>query len=282
MLTIRTMQPVDIHAGDRLRALANWNQTAEDWARILRWEPDGCFVAEQAGQIVGTVTSTVFGRDLAWIGMMLVDPDLHRQGIGRRLLSHVLEWLEHTRQVRCIGLDATPIGKTLYDTMGFTEAYTLQRWEGVGPRLEATGNMRPLRVEDVPRLADLDRCALGVDRLRVIRDVVAAHPAGCAAVEREGAIVGYACSRPGARRWYVGPAVVREADVAQMLLAGGLAPLEGRLLVMDIPDSNHTALAFAESAGWQPVRPFIRMWRGEPPVQSDPHTCMAIVGPEVG
>jgi GNAT superfamily N-acetyltransferase len=308
------MQPADIASGDRLRALANWNQTPADWARVLSWEPGGCFVAEQSGAIVGTVSSTVFGVDLAWIGMMLVDPAARRQGIARRLLSHALEWLEGARHVRCVGLDATPLGKTLYDSMGFRDAYTLQRWEGtaaggastaahassahgegahgesshgVGAHAESSQRVgpfkvRPLDVAEVGRMAGVDRCALGVDRLRVVRDIVAAHARGCFLADREGDVLGYACSRPGARRWYVGPVVARDPDVAAALLTAVLAPLAGQPVVMDILDSNARATAFALAAGWQPVRPFIRMARGGPLPSADLQTCIAIVGPEVG
>src|SRR5919204_6233556 len=104
-VSMRRMRRDDIAAADRLRALAGWNQTQEDWARLLDWEPDGCFVAEQDATIVGSATSTTFGRDLAWVGMMLVDPERRRQGIARCLLSRVLDWLESDRRVRSVALD---------------------------------------------------------------------------------------------------------------------------------------------------------------------------------
>jgi hypothetical protein len=142
--------------------------------------------------------------------------------------------------------------------------------------------VRPLDAADVSRLADVDRCALGVDRLRVLRDIVEAHPSGCFAVERDGDMVGYACSRPGAKRWYVGPVVARDPDAANTLLGAVLAPLAGQPVVMDIVDSNHTAIAFAQTAGLQAVRPFIRMARGTPLPSADLRTSIAIVGPEIG
>jgi GNAT superfamily N-acetyltransferase len=280
--TTRVMRPADIPGGDRLRALANWNQTPDDWARLLCWERAGCFLAEQDGCIVGTVTTTIFGPELAWIGMMLVDPAVRRQGIGRRLLTHAIDWLEVTRRLACIGLDATPVGKTLYDTMGFIDAYTLQRWEGTPPRLACREGPRPLAHADLTRIARLDRAALGVDRMRVIRDIVAAHPSGCFVLERNGDVAGYACSRPGARRCYIGPIVAVDAEAADVLLRAVLTPLVDEPVVMDIVDSNESATRLARGVGLQPVRPFIRMFRGNPLPAAEIHTCFAIVGPEVG
>src|SRR5687768_11117528 len=114
-LILRPMHADDVAEADRLRAQAGWNQTLADWRRVLVWEPAGCFVAEQHGRVVGTVTTTIYGRELAWVGMMLVDRSARRQGIGRRLLAHALDWLEHERGIACVALDATPQGKLLYD-----------------------------------------------------------------------------------------------------------------------------------------------------------------------
>jgi GNAT superfamily N-acetyltransferase len=276
------MQPEDIPAGDRLRALANWNQSSADWTRVLRWEPNGCFVAEQGGRIVGTVTSTTFERDLAWIGMMLVDPEVRRQGIGRKLLSHALEWLEGARRVRCVGLDATPVGKTMYDTMGFTDAYTLRRWEGVAPVVQSPARVRPLQATEVMRLANLDRRAFGVERLRLIRDIVVAHPDSCFVLDGAHGVAGYACSRPGALRWYIGPLVAADPDAAQALLKAVLAPIAGEPVALDLVDCNEFASTFAHALELRPVRPFIRMSRGGPLPLVNLQTSIAIVGPEVG
>jgi GNAT superfamily N-acetyltransferase len=281
-LRIRGMQPEDIPGGDRLRALAGWNQTPADWRRVLRWEPNGCFVAEQGARIVGTVTTTTFDSDLAWIGMMLVDPEVRRQGIGRKLLGHALEWLEGTRRVRCVGLDATPVGKTLYDTMGFTDAYTLRRWQGVAPVVAAPPGVRPLEATEVMRLSTLDRRACGVERLRLIRDIVGAHPRSCFVLERATELAGYACSRPGALRWYIGPVVAADPEVAQALLNAVLAPIAGQHVALDLVDCNETACTFAQAADLRAVRPFIRMTRGGPLPVADLQAYVAIVGPEVG
>src|SRR5206468_9315314 len=106
LITVRSMRSDDLVLADRLREQAGWNQTLADWQRVLAWEPDGCFVAEQDERIVGTITTTIYGTELAWVGMMLVDQDSRRHGIGRRLLTYALDWLERVRGVTCIGLDA--------------------------------------------------------------------------------------------------------------------------------------------------------------------------------
>jgi ribosomal protein S18 acetylase RimI-like enzyme len=127
-LELRPMTEADLAGADDLRRLAGWNQTPEDWRRLLRLEPEGCFVAVQNGAIVGTVTTTTYGQALAWIGMMLIHPDLRRQGLGTRLMRRSLEYLQ-SRGVGCIRLDATPAGRPVYEKLGFVAEWTLTRWQ---------------------------------------------------------------------------------------------------------------------------------------------------------
>src|SRR5580704_1065850 len=51
-ISLRRMIEADLIAIDELRRLAGWNQTPEDWRRLLQLEPDGCFVAVQESREV--------------------------------------------------------------------------------------------------------------------------------------------------------------------------------------------------------------------------------------
>jgi Acetyltransferase (GNAT) family len=63
----------DIPEAMQLKDAAGWNQTTADWARFLSASPEGCFVAEREGRVVGTSTSIVYEGRFAWIGMVIVD-----------------------------------------------------------------------------------------------------------------------------------------------------------------------------------------------------------------
>jgi hypothetical protein len=166
--------------------------------------------------------------------------------------------------------------------MEFVDAYTLQRRHGVAPRVAAPANVRRMQPADLTRAADLDRFALGVDRGRMLRDLHAAQPDGCFVLEDGGALLGYALSRQGARRWYVGPVVARDGESAEALLRAVLAPLADKPVVVDTVDNNAAATRLADEFGFAPARPFIRMWRGQPLPPTDPNVCFAIAGPEIG
>jgi hypothetical protein len=78
--TVRCLCPGDLAAGDRLRAELGWNQTILDWQRLLALSPEGCFVAERNGRIVGTCTTVSYGSALAWIGAARGGVTRHKSG----------------------------------------------------------------------------------------------------------------------------------------------------------------------------------------------------------
>jgi len=120
------MTPADIPAGMRLKEIAGWNQTLEDWQRFLEADPEGCFVAEWNGQVAGTVATIVYEQRFAWIGMVLVDPQVRGKGIGTALLLRAIDYLD-ARKIPCMKLDATPQGKPLYTRLEFQIEYEIER-----------------------------------------------------------------------------------------------------------------------------------------------------------
>src|SRR5262245_64392456 len=113
----------------RLCELAGWNQTQKDIDRLLVLEPDGCFAACIDGRVVGTTTTTTYGTDLAWIGMVLVDPEYRRRGIATALMRAAFDFLKE-RRVTTVKLDATAAGQPLYKYFGFHPESRVERWMG--------------------------------------------------------------------------------------------------------------------------------------------------------
>ncbi|MDF2959371.1 MAG: putative acetyltransferase, partial [Paenibacillus sp.] len=127
---IRQLTEDDIPFAMELKNIAGWNQVEADWQGYLELEPEGCFLAEVNGRKAGTATAIRYGTKAGWIGMVLVHPDLRRYGIGKALLNRTIDYLKGLG-VECIKLDATPMGKTVYVPLGFTDEYELERYQGV-------------------------------------------------------------------------------------------------------------------------------------------------------
>ena len=255
---IRQMSFDDIPAALTLCRQAGWNQTSADWRRILAYEPEGCFVAVLDGHVAGTVTSTCYSTDLAWIGMMLVDHSHRRRGIATRLMTACLQFLR-SKGIGCIKLDATPLGEPVYRRLGFQREWTFHRWALPSARdvsesvnLESSG-LKPSVEGNID--SELDRIAFGVDRTswldRLRQDseiIVAAN--------------GFGMMRGGHLADYLGPVVAtRPTDAEQIIRA--LIQERKMDVFWDIPGPNHAAEKLAESLGFEPVRDLTRMWLGD-------------------
>jgi predicted GNAT family acetyltransferase len=243
-------------------------------------EPQGCFVAVEDERVSGTVTTTSYGRELAWIGMMLVHPDERRRGIGTQLMRAALDYLRG-RGIQCIRLDATPAGLPVYEKLGFVSEWTLTRHRAVAAPSSRTSEVRDLVEADWPATEQLDTAAFGVSRVRVLRSLAERSEAALVWI-RDGAIEGYGMRRPGSNCDYLGPLVCTSPESAHSLIAALLSSASGRPVFWDVPDANDAAGKIAQHFGFEPVRPLTRMRLGPDHVTSDPRAQLGIADPSVG
>ena len=256
---LRLMTVDDIPEAMRLKDFAGWNQTAADWERFLSAGPEGCFVAEREGRVVGTSTTIVYEGRFAWIGMVLVDSQLRGQGIGTALLERAIQYLD-SRNIPCMKLDATPQGRVLYEKLGFVSEYDIERWMlKREPREIATTNS-PVEIEDV---LWLDREVFGADRSELLRSLTETAP-DFTLVSRVGAgIEGYAFGRRGSRADHLGPWMARTEEVAATLLDEFLRRSGRELVFVDCMLENPWALSLVKARGFEFSRPLTRMFRGK-------------------
>lgn len=283
-ITLRTLQPADLAFADQLRALAGWNQTRTDWERFLQLSPDGCFLAEFDGTPAGTATTCAYGSELAWIGMVLVDPGRRRRGVGRALLLQCMAQLRN-RGVRCLGLDATPAGRTVYEPLGFVPDRSLSRWQRepgtiANPGLESSA--RNLQASDLPAVIDLDASTLGVARASLIEALVRDAATARVIPAEDGRAAAWGLLRAGSRATYLGPVAADSADAARLLLDDLLGQAGDRPVFLDLPDDQPAAVAWARDRGFTVQRSLVRMFAGVPPAAPFPHKLFAIAGPELG
>lgn len=267
---IRGMEESDIEAADQLRASAGWNQLPSDWRRAWRYQPRGCFVAEQGGGLVGTVTTTSYGTALAWIGMMLVHPDHRRQGIATALMTEAIDYLQRTG-VTCIRLDATPAGEPVYERLGFQAEWQFHRWARGG-----SDSSSELPINNSPPLTVYaqDAEAFGVDRTRWLQQLAA-----------ESLVVttddGFGMIRNGSLADYLGPVSTSSSTTAEKII-GQLLQHTQRTVFWDIPAPNDQAILIATALGFRPVRELTRMWMGAAPLRANLPMQFALSDPGMG
>ena len=274
----------DIAAGMRLKELAGWNQTEADWKRFLRAGRDGCFAAEEDGQVCGTAVTIDYGGRFAWVGMVLVDSDFRGRGIGTRLLERCIEYLDSIG-VPCIKLDATPLGKPIYEKLGFVTEYKLERW--ILKRAPASLSRGADTAEPMPApLLDFvmkaDGEAFGADRSAILRSVNEDEPRFTDGLWNAGGMEGYAFGRHGSFADHLGPWIAKDASTGQRILEQFLAQSSRETVVTDCLQANLFAKTLLQARGFEYARPLTRMFRGRNDFPGCPELVCSILGPEFG
>ena len=284
-MRLRIMTEQDVPGGLRLNTLSGWNQTAADWRRFLENSPSGCFVMEHDGNVVGTATTINYERRLAWIGMVLVDPEYRKQGIGTALLEKTIEYLDETN-IRTMKLDATPQGKPIYTKLGFVEEHEIERWvlkrtPGANPKPQSS-TRAPLNNMQREQILQFDKELFGADRSFLLRALCEEAPQFATAVWEDELLQGYAFGRKGLFADHLGPWIARTRAAAEEILCGFLANSCRETLIVDCLKSNSMAVELLRSRGFAPSRPLTRMVRGPNLYPGRPDSFCAILGPEFG
>jgi GNAT superfamily N-acetyltransferase len=244
------MEPI----GDNLDSMmllsmrVGWNQVEKDLARIVGLDPQGNFVARFATPEydipVSTASVAPLGKRNTWIGMILVHPEVRRQGIANAMMQHCVNYA--ISQGRIInGLDATPMGNTVYGAVGYVDSYRIWRcfFSPAEFRSQPCDRKRIFRVEEKD-LADLIKydTARFMERENVIRSLFA-DSEGEAYLYRDdnGDIGGFVFARPGRIRYFIGPFTADSKGIAASLLGCVCKSLDAKGVdeaFIDTPESK--------------------------------------------
>jgi GNAT superfamily N-acetyltransferase len=267
---VRVLRSADVERALILTRSAGWNQTRSDWERLLGLEPEGCFAVEWEGEVRSTTTVVCYGRELAWIGMVLTDPDYRRRGFAELLMERALKFVDD-RSVAAVKLDATESGAHVYRKFGFSEECAIERWERL-PGAADAGDMLTYCPDDA-----YDRSRFGADRTALLRRLAEGDAASLAAD-------GYAMGRPGFTAAYFGPCVARSPNAVRRLLRWFLAGHSGERVFWDLFPGNEVAIEIAREFGFAPVRRLARMTLPRPggSAISNHAEVFAIAGFELG
>ena len=262
MVDLRPMTAADVEDGMRLKAAAGWNQIEADWWRIPG--PRGGWMLRRrvarAGRRVGHDVSIQLDR-LGHHAARGGGPP--RSGDRERPADSRLESLDASG-ARSVRLDATPLGRPLYESVGFRVDFRLGRYGGIVSRTVIEEEARPGRSADLTRIAALDRVVTGTDRRALLDRFLHDNPSGClVAGPVVGPIRGFILWRPGSSADQVGPCIA-EPGAGLALLDDVSRRLFGRPVIVDVPTDHERAIAWAEGIGLRQNRAFWRMTRGRP------------------
>jgi GNAT superfamily N-acetyltransferase len=215
--TIRPMREADVAAADRVVRLAfgtyfglpdPMSFRGDDGIivpRLLSY-PDGGFVAERDGHIVGTCIASNWGS-IGVLGPVAVHPDLWKQGIARQLVGASLDAFQRWR-CRMAGLFTFPQSAShirLYQEFGFWPRHLVSVMQKEVTATEDVPGALSLRGNPARRVALVAACQSlagsiydGLDLRREIEGVLRDGMGDVVLVQEDGAMAGFAICHHGA------------------------------------------------------------------------------------
>ncbi|WSQ10427.1 GNAT family N-acetyltransferase [Streptomyces sp. NBC_01231] len=229
-----------------------WPREEHKWGFLLT-AGTGYGIDDPEGGLVAACVVTEYGLrdrpDLGAIGMVLVAERHARQGVGRRLMRHIVSVMGTTP----LTLHATPNGRPLYEEIGFKVTGRAEMLcghftpGGTDPGVAT----RPATAEDLTGILRLDEEVFGADRTHIITRLPA-FADQLRVAEEDGRVIGYAGAWPNMDTQVVGPLIARDTRTAKALLAS-LAAHSDRPLRTDIDVRHEELLAWAKERGLMSV-----------------------------
>lgn len=170
---IRRLTENDLASTHEICELCDWRDSLRDLQRTFRWQQNGCLGAEADGKLIGAVTTIRYSADLAWIGYTLVRPGYRRQGVARSLMRAALADLA-MRGVECVMLDASGMGRPLYEQLDFRAVHAVNTWKGHPSISESEG--AKLTPDVLPAVIAYDHRRFGANRGKVLARLTEEFP----------------------------------------------------------------------------------------------------------
>jgi hypothetical protein len=197
---------------------------------------------------------------------MLVDPAFRSQGLGARLLEAAMNAVPAGLPIR---LDATPMGRPLYQRFGFVDETMLTRHVAgaadrgaLSERSTGSGDRAaPLEPADLEAIGERDRQIFGGNRRAVLEWALTSAPQYARVQRTSTGAFCYCFGRQGRLFDQIGPIAAADNAGARSLARAAIVAAGKRPVVIDTFDEMQDFAAWLCSCGFRAERPLFRMCR---------------------
>jgi N-acetylglutamate synthase-like GNAT family acetyltransferase len=248
-LVVEPLSEDDLPHNLQLSGSVGWPDTHSEWqliyraALVLGVKRDGRLIAQGALGLFEAAAS---------IAKMVVATSAQRHGLGAKVLDALLVEAER-RSLSRVGLVATPAGRRLYESRGFTPVAEVAILVGT-PTLSG-GSSGSVLVDDVEQLLALERRFTGSARTLVLGGRL--REASASAICANGFAL--ATSQPNGSR--VGPIFADSEETARALTHDLLLRLSGPVR-FDVPGEQRAFRDWLQELGFVEKGVHLEMSRG--------------------
>lgn len=281
MVQFRVMKPTDSSFFLRLANMVGWGMTQQDFNRIIKFSPNGSFIALDNGEKIGVVVTTIYGK-IGWIGNLIVLPQYRKRGIGSSLMLHSMNHLQES-EVRAIRLDAIQEAIPLYRRLGFRDEYWSLRHMGKGVKNRAI-RTRLISDRDLPAVYIIDHMYFKSHRKPILDYTYSQNPELCWAAWEDNKIIGYIMGKDGVGNVRVGPWICDplRPDVAEELLHSVMNMRIGEDIWVGTPEGNDEAIKILEKNKFVSQPKSLRMCYGDCSKKENIEGIYGLGGPDKG
>lgn len=281
-ITLRPFDSKDLVPAQQLSLALLWPHRLEDWQFV--YEQGHGFVLEGEGdpvpELLGTALFWRYGKSHASLGMVIVSGAMQGQGLGRRLMSRVLEEIGD----RSVQLNATIAGEPLYRKLGFTPTGKVHQHQSAALKpafipLTPGERIRPIGANDKPKLTALDALAFGADRSPTIESLLAVSDG--VAIDHGGEIIGFALVRRFGHGRVIGPVVAPDIERAKAMISHWAGMYTGSFIRIDVPADTELSPWLSE-IGLIQVDTVVSMVKGTAPRPAPKARIFGLVNQALG
>ncbi len=244
------------------------------------------------GRIIASLSTVRYSKDLAYLGIYIVDPKYREQGLGQILAKATLEDLE---DCSLIGINAVQQQVSNYQKKyGFIPFHRNFRWTG---KFKIQNNFALRKSEmdikivgkeglDINKLIEYDANIFSVPRPKFLRKWIEMPESYLLAAIKKEEICGYGVVSKCIEGYKIAPLFANDKKIAQKLYASFAYLPQGKqnIVQVDVPENNQTAVKLATQLGLYKTFETTRMYKSKDPLIEKPSNSnvYAITTLEIG
>ncbi|MCK4851728.1 MAG: GNAT family N-acetyltransferase [Candidatus Omnitrophica bacterium] len=259
-MRIRHMVESDLPAVLRMASGEGWVSDITEFRIFIEFNPFGCFICAMDGRILGSIM-TFCHAESAWVGNFIVSKEYRGRGIGRRLLSQAIEYLD--KKKKQIYVNAADDARKLYKKFDFKDVISVDRWQGKAVKPAGDTENPREAMSDILSFIELDARIWGDERFALISRLSSLRHS-----RSYFGLPGFLMYGNTGDSITIGPWEVKGGDeeIAEKLLISGLSGLRpGSKILLDVPAVNEKAARILARHKFETVGSTMFMCRGKSP-----------------